>query len=95
MLNLCEELGLYVLAAPGPYICAETSGGGYPTWLVAKQQVRVRHSLVSLAKIYDDEFMAACRSWFEHIIPVLAKHEITVNVRKGSYARVTDCQPSW
>ncbi len=28
LLNLCEELELFVLAAPGPYICAETQAGG-------------------------------------------------------------------
>lgn len=28
LMELCEELDLYVLAAPGPYICAETQAGG-------------------------------------------------------------------
>jgi heme/copper-type cytochrome/quinol oxidase subunit 2 len=28
LMNLCEELELFVLAAPGPYICAETQAGG-------------------------------------------------------------------
>src|SRR4051794_30146495 len=37
LLDLCEKLGLYVLAAPGPYICAETQVGGFPTWLAAKK----------------------------------------------------------
>lgn len=28
-----EEFGLYTIVRPGPFICAEYSGGGYPRWL--------------------------------------------------------------
>ena len=28
-----EEFGLYTIVRPGPFICAEFSGGGYPRWL--------------------------------------------------------------
>lgn len=27
------EAGIYLMARPGPYINAETSGGGFPGWL--------------------------------------------------------------
>ena len=30
----CDEFGLNVYIRPGPYICAEWDGGGYPQWLV-------------------------------------------------------------
>ena len=33
ILKICEEVGLYVFCAQGPYICAETNAGGYPGWL--------------------------------------------------------------
>ena len=77
LLRLCEELGLWVLAAPGPYICAETSGGGYPTWLIARREVRIRHMAGSFRKRFDPAFMEACRDWMGAIIPILAEHEIT------------------
>ncbi|KAG8817311.1 hypothetical protein FRC17_011287 [Serendipita sp. 399] len=32
-LKLCQEIGLLVIARPGPYINAESSGGGLPAWL--------------------------------------------------------------
>ena len=35
-LNLTEQLGLYVILRPGPYICAEWSGGGFPQWIMQK-----------------------------------------------------------
>ena len=34
VLALAQEVGLYVIARPGPYINAEADGGGFPGWLV-------------------------------------------------------------
>jgi beta-galactosidase GanA len=31
--DAAEEAGIYLLARPGPYIQAETTGGGFPGWL--------------------------------------------------------------
>ncbi|KAG0216496.1 hypothetical protein BGX28_000010 [Mortierella sp. GBA30] len=77
LLSLCEELGLYVLAAPGPYICAETQAGGFPIWLAAKRVIRLRHMKTNFWKEYDPTFMAYCVEYFEQILPILAKHQIT------------------
>ncbi|CAM4363736.1 beta-galactosidase [Paenibacillus alkaliterrae] len=35
-LDLCSELGLWVIARPGPFICAEWDFGGFPYWLKNK-----------------------------------------------------------
>ena len=35
-LRVCRERGLYVQLKPGPWICAEEPGGGYPDWLLAR-----------------------------------------------------------
>ena len=32
-----QELGLYVILRPGPYICAELEFGGLPSWLLTYQ----------------------------------------------------------
>ncbi|KAF9931874.1 hypothetical protein FBU30_009454 [Linnemannia zychae] len=77
LLNLCEEIGLYVLAAPGPYICAETQAGGFPIWLAGMRDVRLRHMKYNFWKTYDPEFMKYCVEYFENILPILAKHQIT------------------
>ncbi|KAF8937848.1 hypothetical protein BGZ58_002056 [Dissophora ornata] len=77
LLQVCEDLGLYVLAAPGPYICAETQAGGFPIWLAAKREVRLRHMKTNLWKEYDPMFMEYCVEYFQHILPILAKHQIT------------------
>jgi hypothetical protein len=31
-----DEFGLYTIIRPGPYICAEWDGGGFPRWLLTK-----------------------------------------------------------
>lgn len=77
LLSLCEEIGLYVLAAPGPYICAETQAGGFPIWLAAKRDIRLRHMKTNFWKEYDPQFMDYCVEYFENILPILAKHQIT------------------
>ena len=43
-LHLAASLDLNVILRPGPYICAETTFGGLPTWLGSSS---VRHSYVA------------------------------------------------
>jgi hypothetical protein len=77
LLTLCEELELFVLAAPGPYICAETQAGGIPLWLAAKRDVRIRHSVITGYRKFDQKYMDYSIQWFDQIMPILAKHQIT------------------
>ncbi|KAJ3206819.1 hypothetical protein HK099_000406 [Clydaea vesicula] len=65
------------MAAPGPYICAETQGGGFPMWLLAKKDVRIRHSSSTFFKKYDQNFSKYCLQWYANILPILKKHQIT------------------
>ncbi|PKK80814.1 hypothetical protein RhiirC2_859600 [Rhizophagus irregularis] len=76
LLNLCEKLGLYVLAAPGPYICTETQAGGFPYWLAAKD-LKIRHMNFTGFKKYDKNFAEYEKEWFEVILPIIARHQIT------------------
>jgi beta-galactosidase GanA len=36
LLDIAQQVGIYVIARPGPYINAEVDGGGFPGWLSAK-----------------------------------------------------------
>ena len=40
--TLAQELGLYVILRPSPYICAEWELGGLPAWLLAEDGMRFR-----------------------------------------------------
>ncbi|KAI9487122.1 MAG: glycoside hydrolase superfamily [Benjaminiella poitrasii] len=79
LLKLCEELNLFVLAAPGPYICAETQGGGYPSWLVAKRELNIRHNYIMLWRVFDPLFADYEVQWLNQILSIIARHQITEN----------------
>ena len=41
-MSLAQELGLYVILRPSPYICAEWEFGGLPAWLLREEGMRLR-----------------------------------------------------
>ncbi|MFI5797816.1 glycoside hydrolase family 35 protein [Streptomyces sp. NPDC051677] len=57
------EEGLDVVVRPGPYICAEWSNGGLPSWLTGRD-VAVRSS--------DPAFTSPVGGWFDELVPRLA-----------------------
>lgn len=67
-LQLAAELGLYVVARPGPYICNEWQSGGFPPWLSGKPGLRLRTK--------DPKFLAYADQWWERIAPLIARYEI-------------------
>ncbi|HEU5156740.1 MAG TPA: beta-galactosidase [Streptosporangiaceae bacterium] len=68
LLDIAEEVGIYVIARPGPYINAETDSGGFPGWLVT-QRGRARSSA--------PDFTAAYRDWLRRVDRIIARHQIT------------------
>ncbi len=68
LLEITQELGLYVIARPGPYINAEYSGGGFPGWLLAKKHLPLRNRREGAFE-WSDEYMGYVREWWEQIVP--------------------------
>lgn len=68
LLTITEQVGIYVIARPGPYINAETDAGGFPGWLIT-QKGRARTSA--------PDYTAAYRDWLTHIDRILVPHQIT------------------
>ncbi|HEV7898639.1 MAG TPA: beta-galactosidase, partial [Planosporangium sp.] len=68
LLSIASDVGIYVIARPGPYINAEVDSGGFPGWLTT-QQGRARSTA--------PDYLAAADEWLSHIDPILARHQIT------------------
>jgi beta-galactosidase GanA len=68
LLTIANEVGLYVIARPGPYINAEVDGGGFPGWLTT-QAGRARSDA--------PDYLAATDQWQSAIDAVIARHQIT------------------
>jgi beta-galactosidase GanA len=68
LLNIAQEVGIYVLARPGPYINAETDSGGFPGWLTKQ---------AGLARTSAPDYIAAAKEWFTAIDAILKRHQVT------------------
>jgi hypothetical protein len=72
--DLIARAGLYLIARPGPYICAELDFGGLPAWLLRDPSLTPRcrtHEGFHFSRSY----MEAVRGWFEAIVPRIAARE--------------------
>ncbi|MFF0478133.1 beta-galactosidase [Streptomyces sp. NPDC004284] len=68
LLDIAEEVGIYVIARPGPYINAETDGGGFPGWLTTQQ---------GKARTTAPDYLAAVDEWLDQIDPIIARHQLS------------------
>ncbi|SFM18735.1 glycoside hydrolase family 35 protein [Salibacterium qingdaonense] len=66
-IQLAEEMGLYVILRPSPYICAEWEMGGLPAWLLKDPDLRFRCS--------DPVFLAHLKEYYDHLLPVLKTYQ--------------------
>ena len=68
-LSLAQELGLYAIVRPGPYICSEWDFGGLPWWLLKYDGIRLR--------CCDETYLACVKRFYDELIPRLAEHQVT------------------
>jgi hypothetical protein len=78
--DMIEEAGLYLIARPGPYICAEIDLGGLPAWLLRDPSL-VRRCRSGAGFVYSPVFMDWTREWFEQIVPRFAARPNTLAVQ--------------
>ena len=67
--KLAQELDLFVILRPTPYICAEWEFGGLPAWLLKYRNMKIRTS--------DKSFIEKVNNYYKHLIPLLTQLEIT------------------
>lgn len=68
-IEIAQELGLYVILRPSPYICAEWEFGGLPAWLLTKQGIRLR--------CYNKVYLDCVARYYDKLIPMIAPYQIT------------------
>ncbi|KXT77514.1 Beta-galactosidase 3 [Streptococcus sp. DD11] len=61
-LQTAQDLGLYAIVRPSPFICAEWEFGGLPAWLL-NENLRIRSS--------DEGFLQAVASYYDALLPRL------------------------
>ena len=66
-LNMAQEAGLYVIARPGPYINAETDGGGIPGWVL---------TVPNGYRSDTEPYLSAALQWFSQIDAIISAHQI-------------------
>lgn len=67
--SIAEELGLYVILRPSPYICAEWEFGGLPGWLLQEDGMRLRAN--------DERFLSHIREYYNVLLPMIKPMLIT------------------
>lgn len=67
-LNMAQRAGLYVIARPGPYINAETDGGGIPSWVLTSPNGYRSDT---------QPYLSAALQWLSEIDPIIAAHQVT------------------
>lgn len=68
-IKTAQDLGLYVIVRPGPYICAEWDFGGLPAWLLKDKNIRIR--------CWDKAYINAVEDFYKVLIPKLVPYQIT------------------
>ena len=61
-LNIAQDLGLYAIVRPSPFICAEWEFGGMPAWLLT-EDMRIRSS--------DASYLQAVADYYDELLPRL------------------------
>jgi len=64
-----QELGLYVILRPSPYICAEWELGGLPAWLLQEDHMRLRACY--------EPFIKHVRAYYDKLFPLITPLQIT------------------
>ena len=68
-IKTAQELGLWVIVRPSPFICAEWEFGGLPAWLLAEDSIRFRTT--------HPAFLRYISEYYKQLFSILAPLQIT------------------
>lgn len=67
-LATAQELGLYAIVRPSPFICAEWEFGGLPAWLLNDRNMRIRSR--------DPKYLKKVQTYFKELFKILTPLQI-------------------
>ncbi|HVM60281.1 MAG TPA: beta-galactosidase [Verrucomicrobiae bacterium] len=70
-----DEFGLYTIIRPGPYICAEWDGGGFPRWLLTLKPAHPKRPV--WLRSDDPVYLRWSKHWYDAVCPVIAAEQVT------------------
>ncbi len=74
VLKAAKEIGLFVIARPGPFINGEVNAGGLPFWLLKMDDVIPRNR-IGTEYHYSEKYMQYIEEWYDHIIPIIREFD--------------------
>lgn len=80
-LDLAAEMGLFIIARPGPYIMAETINEGIPSWVFSKYPqvayVSQDGKTQNIVSYLHPDFLACVIKWYRAVFSVLTPRQVT------------------
>lgn len=70
-IKTAQDLGLYVILRPSPYICAEWEYGGFPAWIQNDGKVRLRFN--------DPKYLSKVKPYMHRLIEEVKDLQVTEN----------------
>lgn len=67
-IRLAQELGLYVIIRPSPYICAEWEFGGLPAWLLREEGM--------IFRVSESTFLKHVKEYYEVLLPRITPFQV-------------------
>ncbi len=79
-LDLAAEMGLYIIARPGPYIMAETIHEGIPAWVFSHYPqvafISQDESVQNYVSYLHPDFLACAKAWYQAVFGILAPRQV-------------------
>lgn len=66
-LDMINELGMFAIVRPGPYICSEWEFGGFPWWLLNYDGINLR--------CCDETYIQKVTNYFNKLIPIISSRQ--------------------
>lgn len=94
LIKMTQDLGLYLIARPGPYINAETTRGGLPGWLMKEPDVILRNRENGVYH-YSPRYMQFVKEWLDQVLPFLKDQPNLLMIQVENEYSTLDMEPEY